>query len=61
MRGIIQFNGNLSEPFNVHSVVKQGCVLALTLIGIFFALVLRHAFGTSQEGWGCSSVDKALG
>ena len=50
MMGIVQFNGNLSEPFNVRSGVKQGCVLAPTLFGIFFALVLRHAFGTSQEG-----------
>ena len=29
--------------------VKQGCVLAPTLFGIF-ALLLKHAFGTSREG-----------
>ena len=46
----MQFNGNLSEPFDMHSRVKQGCVLTPTLFGIFFALLLRHAFGTSQEG-----------
>ena len=50
MKGTVQFNGNLSEPFDVHSRVKQGCVLAPTLFGIFFALLLRHAFGTAQEG-----------
>ena len=32
------------------SGVKQGCVLAPTLFGIFFALLLRHAFGIAQEG-----------
>ena len=50
MKGTVQFNGNLSEPFNMCSRIKQGCVLAPTLFGIFFALLLRHAFGTAQEG-----------
>ena len=50
MKGTVQFNDNLSEPFNMHSRVKQGCVLSPTLFGIFFALLLRHAFGTAQEG-----------
>ena len=50
MKGTVQFNGSLSEPFDILSGVKQGCVLAPTLFGIFFALVLRHAFGKSQEG-----------
>ena len=50
MQGIVQFNGNTSEPFNICSGVKQGCVLAPTLFGILFALLLKHAFGTSREG-----------
>ena len=50
MKGTVQFNSNLSEPFNMCSGVKQGCVLTQALFGIFFALLLRHAFGTSQEG-----------
>ena len=50
MQGIVQFNGSTSEPFNISSGVKQGCVLAPTLFGIFFALLLKHAFGTSEEG-----------
>ena len=37
MQGIVQFNGSTSEPFNISSGVKQGCVLAPTLFGIFFA------------------------
>ena len=30
--------------------MKQGCVLAPTLFGIFFATLLKHAFGKSTEG-----------
>ena len=50
MKGTVLFNGNCSEPFDISNGVKQGCVLAPTLFGIFFALVLKHAFGDSTEG-----------
>ena len=50
MKGTVQFNGSCSEPFSINSGVKQGCVLAPTLFGIFFALLLKHAFGTATEG-----------
>ena len=50
IKGTVQFNGNLSEPFDMHSRVKQGCVLTPTLFWIFFALLLRHALCTAQEG-----------
>ena len=30
--------------------MKQGCVLAPTLFGIFFATLIKHAFGESTEG-----------
>ncbi len=50
MQGTVQFNGSTLEAFNICSGVKQGCVLAPTLFGIFFALLLKHAFGTSREG-----------
>ena len=50
MKGTVQFNGSSSRPFGIRSGVKQGCVLAPTLFGIFFALLLRHAFGTASEG-----------
>ena len=49
MKGTVQFNGGSSEPFDIRSGVKQGCVLAPTLFGIFFALVLKHAFGSATE------------
>lgn len=38
MKGTVQFNGSSSEPFSINSGVKQGCVLAPTLFGIFFAI-----------------------
>ncbi len=50
MQGTVQFNGSTSEAFNICSGVKQGCVLAPTLFGIFFALLLKHALGSSREG-----------
>ena len=39
--GTVQFNGSWSEPLENSSGVKQGCVLASTLFGIFFALLLN--------------------
>jgi hypothetical protein len=50
MMGTVQFEGNISDPFPIQSGIKQGCVLAPTLLGIFLALLLKHAFGPSQEG-----------
>ena len=50
MKSTVQFDGNISDPFDIQSGVKQGCVLAPTLFGIFFALLLKHAFGQNTEG-----------
>ena len=50
MKATIQYEGSMCEPFNVKNGVKQGCVLAPTLFGIYFSLLLKHAFGTSTEG-----------
>ena len=36
--------------FTIRSGVKQGCVLAQTLFGIFFSLLLNHAFKHYTEG-----------
>ena len=46
----VQFHGSSSEPFIILSGVKQGCVLAPTLFGMFFSLLLKYAFGSSTEG-----------
>ena len=50
VKGTVQFSNSSSRDFDIRSGVKQECVLAPTLFGIFFALLLRHAFGTASEG-----------
>ncbi|XP_068756587.1 uncharacterized protein [Montipora capricornis] len=50
MRGTVQFDGSCSEPFPIKNGVKQGCVLAPTLFGIFFSLLLSYAFRDSEDG-----------
>ena len=37
-KATIQYEGNMSEPFNIKNGVKQGCVLAPTLYGIYMSL-----------------------
>ena len=44
MKGRVYDNGNFSEPFSISNGAKQGCVLAPTLFGIVFALMLQYAF-----------------
>ena len=50
MKGTVVFDGSISDPFDIQSGVKQGCVLAPTLFGIFFAVMLKQAFGTTTKG-----------
>ena len=50
MKGTISFNGKDSEPFPIRSGVKQGCVLAPVLFGIYFSVVLNYAFRNSTDG-----------
>jgi len=50
MQGTVQFDGSSSDPFPIRSGVKQGCVLAPTLFGIFFSLLLSYAFSQSEDG-----------
>ncbi|KAL4720978.1 hypothetical protein ACJJTC_013478 [Scirpophaga incertulas] len=50
MKGAVVFDGKLSEPFVVSRGVRQGCVLAPTLFGIYFSLILHTAFGDNQQG-----------
>ena len=56
MKETVVYDGATSDPFDILSDVKQGCVLAPTLFGIFLATLLKHAFGEStkspnQVGW----------
>ena len=48
-KGTVQFNGSFSEPFEIRSGVKQGCVLAPMLFGTFFGLLLKHVLDTTTE------------
>ena len=41
MEGYINICGELSDQFPINNIVKQGCVLAPTLFGLFFAAVLQ--------------------
>ena len=50
MKGTTVFDGSTSAAFNIRSGVKQGCALAPTLFRIFFAVMLKHAFGPAAEG-----------
>ena len=49
-RGTVQYDGSMSEAFEINSGVKQGCVLAPTLFDIFFSVLLKHAFKSTEEG-----------
>ena len=50
MKGTAVFDGSTSAAFNIRSGVKQGCVLAPTLFGVFSAVMLKHAFDPAAEG-----------
>lgn len=50
MKGTVLFDGSSSDTFPISSGVKQGCVLAPTLFGIFFSLLLTYAFESSTDG-----------
>lgn len=50
MQGTVQYDCQMSDPFPIKSGVKQGCVLAPTLFGIFYSLLLSYAFRESVDG-----------
>ena len=50
MHGTVSFDGEISELFKIDSGVRQCCVLAPILFGIFFSLMLTYAFGTVSDG-----------
>ncbi|GFR92935.1 hypothetical protein ElyMa_000879700 [Elysia marginata] len=43
-------NGSSLDPFPIKRIVKQGCILAPTIFGIFFSLLLRFAFQGREDG-----------
>ena len=45
-RKTIQNDVSISYSFEIKSGVNQGCVLAPILFGIFFSMLLKHAFGS---------------
>ena len=50
MQGTVSYDSASSEPFKILSEVKQDCVLAPTLFGIFFSMLLNFAFCHSDKG-----------
>ena len=50
MHSTVCFDGGTSDAFPVSSGVKQGCVLAPTLFGIFFSMLLHYDFADCEEG-----------
>ena len=46
----VQDNGQTSEPFPVSNGVKQGCVLAPTLLSLMFSAMLTEAFRDKDIG-----------
>ncbi|XP_063382206.1 uncharacterized protein LOC134668695 [Cydia fagiglandana] len=50
MKGTVVYDGKASQQFEMRRGVRQGCVLAPTLFGIFFSLLLKAAFSNNQQG-----------
>ena len=44
------FDGSTSDPFDIRSEVKQGCVAAPTLFRVFFAVLPKQDFEVATEG-----------
>ena len=49
MEGTVNYDRATSKPFEIHSVLKQGRVLAPTLFSIFFSMMLSYTLKTSTE------------
>lgn len=49
MKGIVQYDGSTSEPFEIYCGMKHAFVLTLMEFGLFFAVLLKHAFGSVRE------------
>ena len=51
MQARLQDDGEFSEPFEVTNGVKQGCVMAPTLLSMLFSAILMDAFQDSFTGF----------
>ena len=49
MKAKVQFDRSTSDSFEIKVGVKQGCVLAPTLFGIYLAALLKFAFGEGES------------
>ena len=49
MSAVVSFDGSMSDNFPIRCGVKQGCVLAPTLFGIFLSVLLQYAFNTHED------------
>ena len=50
MQGRVKSDNALSEAFNITNGVKQGCVLAPSLFGIYLTAVIQEALGNNNRG-----------
>ena len=50
MLGRVQTDSKFSDPFPVTNGVKQGCVLALTLLNMIFSAMLTNALQDGDNG-----------
>ena len=48
MKRTIVYDGSTSEAFDIGNGVKQGCVLAPTLFGILFAVMVKSSTLSEQ-------------
>ena len=46
----VKYDGNVSESLTIKSGLKQVCVLAPIIFGIFFSMLLKRAFCSSTVG-----------
>ena len=60
-QGQVRHNGSLSGSFPIPNGIKQGCVLAPTLLSIFFSIMLLEAKEDLPDGiYICFRTDSSL-
>ena len=59
MWGTVDFDGSISEPLPINSGLKQVCTLIPMLFGIFFSLLLSHAWTPMRVA--CFFTQEAMG